>query len=181
MVFKILSSLVSAVMCLLCLNSIEARNPTLFIPNHPLFNKILIHMEQFKATSGLNITIAKSIDLNSVAEEVRVDLGVSTEGLGAYDAYCIKTTWVPELADKDLVQELDQYIKQSATIKWADILPFARNTLSSFGSNIFVLPNDADFFFMAYRRDVFAAVGISSPSTWEDFVEAARKLNGTDM
>jgi serine/threonine protein kinase/ABC-type glycerol-3-phosphate transport system substrate-binding protein len=153
----------------------------LLIPNMPQFARLSEHRDNFVKTYGQQVEIIKSASLNTMAEEVRVDIGASSDPLNVYDAYCLKTTWVPELADSGLLENLIGYIRENPQMRWSDILPFAREYLSSYGRSVFVVPNDADFFFMAYRKDIFAKFNVQSPETWEDFLEIAHRLNGTDM
>jgi multiple sugar transport system substrate-binding protein len=153
----------------------------ILIPNNPLFGRLFEHGTNFVKEQGAPLEIVNSATLNSMAEEVRVDLGASSDPLNAYDAYCLKTTWVPELADAGLLENLIGYIRKKPQMRWSDVLPFARDYLSTYGRSIFVIPNDADFFFMAYRSDIFAKHNIQPPDTWEDFLTIAQRLNGTDM
>jgi ABC-type glycerol-3-phosphate transport system substrate-binding protein len=151
------------------------------VPNNPLFSRLFEHRDNFVRDQGARLEMISSASLNSMAEEVRVDIGASSDPLNAYDAYCLKTTWVPELADAGLLEDLIGYIRNKPQMRWSDVLPFAREYLSTYGRSTFVVPNDADFFYMAYRNDIFSKLDIQSPETWEDYLMIAQRLNGTDM
>jgi hypothetical protein len=102
----------------------------------------------------------RSASLNSMAEEVRVDIDVFSDPLNAYDAYCLKTTWVHELADAGLLEDLIEYILNKPQMRWSDsdVLLFAREYLSTYGRSTFVVPNDADFFYTIVWRTEMTAV-----------------------
>ena len=34
---------------------------------------------------------------------------------------------------------------------------------------------------MYYRKDIFLAYNVSVPNTWDEYLEVAQKLNGTDL
>jgi membrane protein required for beta-lactamase induction len=68
--------------------------------------------------TGLSIEVAKSASLDSLEEEVRVDLGATATAINKYDGYCIKTTWVHELAQHGVLEELTEYIKHEEALFW---------------------------------------------------------------
>jgi hypothetical protein len=92
----------------------------ILVANHPqLLDPITAHSTQMFKETGLSIEVAKSASLGSIAEEVRVDLGATAQPMDKYDGYCLKTTWVPELAQDDLLEELTPYIRNDETLLWA--------------------------------------------------------------
>jgi hypothetical protein len=83
-----------------------------------ILDPLTAHSTSFKE-QGESIKVAKSASLASLQEEIRVDLGVTANPLDEYDAYCLQTNWVPELAQEGLLEELTEYIRQDKKLHWA--------------------------------------------------------------
>ena len=92
----------------------------ILVANYPqILDPLTAHSFSFAKEKGLSIEVAKSASLQSLAEEIRVDLGVTANPMDNYDGYCLKTTWVPELAQVGLLEELTDYIRKDQTLHWA--------------------------------------------------------------
>ena len=60
--------------------------------------------------------------------------------------------------------------------------PWVRETMQRhFGQNIYSLPLDGDMHMVYYRKDVFQANGLAAPKTWDDYLAAAKALQGKDL
>jgi hypothetical protein len=92
----------------------------ILVANVPqILDPLTAHRTQMSKEMGLSIEVAKSASLGSIAEEIRVDLGATAQPIDKYDGYCLKTTWVPELAQDGLLEELTPYIRNDETLLWA--------------------------------------------------------------
>ena len=92
----------------------------ILVANYPqILDPITAHSTQMSKEMGLSIEVAKSASLGSLAEEIRVDLGATAQPIDKYDGFCLKTTWVPELAQGGLLEELTPYIRNDETLLWA--------------------------------------------------------------
>ena len=92
----------------------------ILVANYPqILDPLTAHSTSLFKEKGLSVAVAKSASLGSLEEEIRVDLGVTANPLDEYDAYCLKTTWVPELAQDGLLVELTDYIRNDETLGWA--------------------------------------------------------------
>jgi hypothetical protein len=92
----------------------------ILVANYPqILDPLSAHSLSWSKEKGLSIEVAKSASLGSLAEEIRVDLGAVAKPIDKYDGYCLKTTWVPELAQDGLLEELTDYIRNDETLLWA--------------------------------------------------------------
>ena len=92
----------------------------ILVANYPqILDPLTAHSIQMSKERGRSIEVAKSASLGSLAEEIRVDLGATANPIDKYDGYCLKTTWVPELAQDGLLEELTDYIRNDETLLWA--------------------------------------------------------------
>ena len=92
----------------------------ILVANYPqILDALIGHSTKMSKETGLPIEVAKSASFDSLEEEIRVDLGATATAIDKYDGYCLKTTWVPELAQDGLLEELTEYIKQDEALFWA--------------------------------------------------------------
>jgi hypothetical protein len=92
----------------------------ILVANYPqILDPLTAHSTSLFKEKGLSIEVSKSASLGSLAEEIRVDLGITANPMDKYDGYCLKTTLVPELAEDGLLEELTDYIRKDETLHWA--------------------------------------------------------------
>ncbi|MGG5173362.1 ABC transporter substrate-binding protein [Pseudarthrobacter sp. J1738] len=97
-------------------------------------------------------------------------------GSGAPDVAQIEYAALPQFALSDSLVDLKEFGAADLEDKY---------TPSTWGSvnlngGIYALPQDSGPMAMFYRADVFEKHGISVPSTWDEYVAAAKKLHAAD-
>lgn len=102
----------------------------------------------------------------------------ASTGTNSYNAYVFAPQWVVDFAGPGYLQPLDDYVKKDDKIKWDDISPFFRNFSAMYGGKIYTIPLDGDFHMVYYRTDVFAKNGLKPPTTWQEYLDDAKKVNG---
>ncbi len=104
----------------LLLGEFRCYGARILVANYPqILDPITAHSTQMSKETGLSIEVSKSATLGSLADEIRVDLGATAQPIDKYDGYCLKTTWVPELAQAGLLEELTPYIRNDEALLWA--------------------------------------------------------------
>lgn len=86
------------------------------------------------------------------------------------------TTWMPEFQAMNAFEPLDDYIKESKTVKLEDF--FEGALLSNrYGGRYYGLPWYVDTRVFYYRTDVLAGFGYDNfPETWEGFIAMLREI-----
>jgi multiple sugar transport system substrate-binding protein len=102
-------------------------------------------------------------------------------GTNAYQAFLIAPLWMADFVNGGYLEPLDEYIKKDTKLEWDDIAPFFRDFNASYKGHQYMLPLDGDFHMVYYRTDIFEANGLKPPATWDDYLAAAKALNGKDM
>jgi len=102
-------------------------------------------------------------------------------GTNAYQAFLIAPSWMGDFVEGGYLEPLDDYVAKDKALEWDDIAPFFRDFNASYKGHIYMLPLDGDFHMVYYRTDVFEAAGIKPPTTWDEYLTAAKTLNGKDM
>ena len=141
---------------------------------------------RLKNCTGLTVIIADAPGLNALQPAVQQDLGLGLTNGGAsiYDAYMVRSNWLPPLMDSDLVESLNTNIQGTPGMNWADILP-AVKTLSTVQQNgsahVGMLPIDADYWMVVQREDLRVQYGRVTPTTMEELVTEAEFFHGKDL
>lgn len=129
----------------------------------------------FNATNGKNITV--------VAEQQPWDGGGYSTNLlnvavggGGPDTASFKLTATPSFVANDLLVNLDPYIEN-----WADKDDINENLYNimrqaSGTDSVYVMPWNTQILYVYYRPSYFKAAEIEVPTTYEEFLEACKKL-----
>jgi ABC-type glycerol-3-phosphate transport system substrate-binding protein len=97
---------------------------------------------------------------------------------GSYDIIETYSYIIPTYAAEGKLQPLDDLLaKYSDQYKLADISPEMRK-LMSYDGKLYGLPMQAQTLIMAYRKDVFDKLSLKPPTTFEEFRDAAKKIQG---
>jgi len=82
--------------------------------------------------------------------------------------------YVPELANMSVLLPLDDYLPEIGVTP-EDFYPGPWATVV-WGDHIWGLPLNTNTQVLFYRKDYFEAEGISPPTTWDEFIDVAKKL-----
>ncbi|KAJ9518595.1 hypothetical protein QJQ45_018524, partial [Haematococcus lacustris] len=77
--------------------------------------------------------------------------------------------------------DIRSLIAPDNSLSWDDYFPVFRESIVTYDGAVVGLPVYVGFSYMTYRRDVLADRGLVVPNTWDDVLEVARLINGTDM
>lgn len=96
------------------------------------------------------------------------------------DVCQLGNTWIPEFQAIGALYPLDSLIVQSAGIRKEAFFEGIWNT-NVIGSAVYGIPWYVDTKVLFYRKDVLAKAGYQNPpQTWEEWLEAARKIKQLD-
>jgi multiple sugar transport system substrate-binding protein len=120
-----------------------------------------------------NITIKFQ---NVSADNASQKLTTQIAGGNPPDVAYIDASGTSDFASRDALVNLDNYISRSKVVKMADYVDAFR-TFVTYKKSTWGMPVDGESTGLFYRKDMFAAAGISSPpKTWEEFEADAKKL-----
>ncbi|MEJ5184388.1 MAG: sugar ABC transporter substrate-binding protein [Rectinemataceae bacterium] len=144
--------------------------------DNPNYSKVMQQIAaEFNATNGKGITV--------VAQEYPWDGGAYSETLfravmggGGPDTSSFKLTSTPLFTANGLLVNLDPWLA-----KWPDrdkIDASLYNTMrkASGTNNVYVMPWNTQVLYVYYRPSMFRRMGVRIPTTYEEFLEACRKL-----
>jgi multiple sugar transport system substrate-binding protein len=85
--------------------------------------------------------------------------------------------WLPELVRDGLVAEIPANLAGSVREAW----PAGVVAAASVGDTLYGFPNEIDVYALNYNKRLFAEAGIAAPpKTWDEFLDAAKKLTRRD-
>ncbi|EFJ47381.1 hypothetical protein VOLCADRAFT_92015 [Volvox carteri f. nagariensis] len=166
------------------------------VPNTGLAGLLQSHAKEFEAVTGIRVSLnpvsfyeVVSLLLLSllvvvvvmvmVGKEIQQEL---TAGIREFsDGWVIDPAVTGEIASLNGFKSLDEYIPEDASLQWNDISRFFRAASAIYDGKVVAIPLDGDLMLMYYRRDLFLRYNLSVPVTWDDFVQLAEQMNGTDV
>ena len=107
-------------------------------------------------------------------EQVKQKLMVVHASGEGPDLACVRLEWVPTLVEQRILQPMEVGMRDV----WDTMLPALIPTVEYRGKR-YVLPYDIGVQVILYRKDLFEAIGMPTPSptwTWADLVASAKRL-----
>ena len=104
-----------------------------------------------------------------------------SSGTNSIDAGVFAPQWMVDYIAGGFIEDLSDRVAKDKNLKEDDVAPFFRDFSQKYAGKVYMLTLDGDFHMMYYRTDVFAAAGLKAPETLDDYLAAAKALNGKDM
>jgi multiple sugar transport system substrate-binding protein len=126
-------------------------------------------LPDFEKATGIRVQIDKLPNPN-LADKLTVSFA---SGSPDYDVSMMDETWIAGLAP--YLTDVDSLVARDAL----DLKQYVPNGLSAgvYNNARVAMPLDPNVQMLWYRKDLFAAKGISAPVTFDDVIGAAEKLN----
>jgi sorbitol/mannitol transport system substrate-binding protein len=99
---------------------------------------------------------------------------------GQYDVATISNFEVPFYAKNGWLTPLDDHVNKDSAFNQADILPPMTKSLTAADGKLYAEPFYGESSVLMYRKDVFAAKGLTMPEkpTWQQVADLAAKVDG---
>ena len=148
------------------------------IPSHPHYDAMAKLLPEFTKQTGIKV----ETDRLAMARMKDKQLLEMAKPSGDYDLACYVVMWKGEYVKKNLIRELDPFLKNAALADpdydFKDLVPrYVENIglvggpkgyLAGPGAKLYGLPYGAETSILAYRRDVFAKLNLKPPETYAD-------------
>lgn len=132
----------------------------------PYFEKVAADFEA--ANPGINM-ILEVVPWNDMQQRLITDLAANN----APDIAIIGTRWLVDFVAQDAVENFDDYMDPEFKGRFVESF-FAPGVLNG---NTYGLPVAASARAMFYNKDLLDRAGVSVPQTWDQLVEASRKIS----
>ena len=131
---------------------------------------------EFEKLTGAKINVI-AVPFSDLYQKVLTDWA---SGTNSVDAAVFAPQWMVDYVAGGYLEDIGGRIANDKALQWDDIAPFFRNFSSSFGGKTYLVPLDGDFHMLYYRTDLLEKAGVKPPTTWDEYLDVAKKLNGMD-
>ena len=146
-------------------------------PGYVIAGPLAERGKDFEALTGAKIVVTE-VPFAEIFPKIQNDWSTGTNSI---DVGVFAAGWGVELDAAGLLEDLDPYVAKDAKIDMNDIAPYFRDFGQKVGGKTKLLMVDGDFQMVYYRTDVLEKAGLQPPKTWEDYIDIASKIHGTDM
>ncbi|MEO1536999.1 MAG: extracellular solute-binding protein [Pseudomonadota bacterium] len=146
-------------------------------PGYVIAGRLVERGAEFEEMTGAKIVVTE-VPFAEIFPKIQNDWATGTNSI---DVGVFAAGWGVELDAAGLLEDLDPYIAADDKIDMDDIAPYFREFGQKVGGKTKLLMVDGDFQMVYYRTDVLEAAGLEPPQTWEDYLDVASKIHGTDM
>lgn len=133
--------------------------------------------EEFTEMTGATVNVA-TVPFADLFQKLLTDWATGTNSI---DVGVFASGWAVELADGELLADLSDFVANDPGLQVDDIAPYFREFNQKIDGKTYLITVDGDFHMMYYRTDVLEEAGLEPPDTWDEYLEVAAALNGTDM
>lgn len=132
--------------------------------------------QYFEEASGITVEI-EVLPLEQVLQKMTLDIASQ---LGSYDIYYIDQSWAA-FTSRDVFDPREQYADKPdlAMPNWNldDFLPQLVDGVALYEDRWVGVPYDIPIFIMMYRQDIYEELGLSAPTTLDEYLEQARAIS----
>ncbi|WP_245443661.1 ABC transporter substrate-binding protein [Labrys okinawensis] len=132
---------------------------------------------EFEKLTGAKINVI-AVPFSDLYQKVLTDWA---SGTNSVDAAVFAPQWMVDYVAGGYLEDIGNRVAKDKAMAWDDIAPFFRDFSSSYGGKTYLVPLDGDFHMLYYRTDIFEKAGLKPPTTWDEYLEAAKKLNGMEV
>ncbi len=116
---------------------------------------------------------------NDVRDKISQDFANQA---GQYDVATLSNYEIPIYARNGWLHEMDSYVKKDPGYDEQDVLKPMRQSLTGDDGKLYGQPFYGESSFLMYRKDIFAAKGLTMPAkpTWQQVADLAARLDGAE-
>lgn len=132
---------------------------------------------EFTEKTGAKINVI-AVPFSDLYQKVLTDWA---SGTNSVDAAVFAPQWMVDYIAGGYLEDLTQRIADDPDIQQDDVGAFFRDFSEKYDGKNYMVTLDGDFHMMYYRSDVLEEAGLKPPTTWDEYLEVAKAVNGKDM
>ncbi|MGE3289629.1 MAG: sugar ABC transporter substrate-binding protein [Pseudonocardia sp.] len=134
--------------------------------------------DSFTKQTGIKVNFT-ILPENELRDKVTQDIAT---GAGQYDVVTIGAYEVPIWAKNNWLKDMTPFTQADAAFDSADLLKPMVQSLSGEDGKLYAVPFYGESSFLMYRKDVFAAKGLTMPErpTWQQVAQLAAQVDGAE-
>ncbi|MFD3589042.1 ABC transporter substrate-binding protein [Streptomyces sp. NPDC058683] len=144
--------------------------------NNPQMTELQKLAPRFTKETGIKVNFTV-LPENDVRDKISQDFANQA---GQYDVATLSNYEIPIYARNGWLHEMDSYVAKDPGFDEKDILQPMRESLTADDGKLYGQPFYGESSFLMYRKDVFAAKGLTMPAhpTWQQVADLAAKVDG---
>ncbi|MER6077802.1 sugar ABC transporter substrate-binding protein [Streptomyces sp. NPDC001833] len=144
--------------------------------NNPQMTELQKLAPRFTKETGIKVNFTV-LPENDVRDKISQDFANQA---GQYDVATLSNYEIPIYARNGWLHEMDSYVAKDPGFDQQDILQPMRESLTADDGKLYGEPFYGESSFLMYRKDVFAAKGLTMPAhpTWEQVADLAAEADG---
>ncbi|MEU2332105.1 sugar ABC transporter substrate-binding protein [Streptomyces sp. NPDC006654] len=144
--------------------------------NNPQMTELQKLAPRFTAETGIKVNFTV-LPENDVRDKISQDFANQA---GQYDVATLSNYEIPIYARNGWLHEMDSYVAKDPGYDEQDVLKPMRQALTASDGKLYGQPFYGESSFLMYRKDVFAAKGLTMPAhpTWQQVADLAAKVDG---
>ncbi len=132
---------------------------------------------EFEAKTGAKINVI-AVPFSDLYQKILTDWA---SGTNSVDAAVYAPQWMVDYIAGGYLEDLTARVAADKDIQQDDVGAFFRDFSEKYDDKIYMITLDGDFHMMYYRKDVLDAAGKTPPTTWDEYLDVAKAVNGQDM
>ncbi len=147
----------------------------LMVNNPQMIDIQKLTADNFTKQTGIKVNYTV-LPENDVRDKISQELSSQA---GIYDVSTISNYEVPFYAKAGWLAPLSDYVAADSSFDQSDIFPGMTKSLSASDGKLYAEPFYGESSFLMYRKDVFAAKGLTMPDkpTWQQVADLAAKVD----
>ncbi|MEU2773707.1 sugar ABC transporter substrate-binding protein [Streptomyces sp. NPDC007162] len=144
--------------------------------NNPQMTELQKLAPRFTEETGIKVNFTV-LPENDVRDKISQDFANQA---GQYDVATLSNYEIPIYARNGWLHEMDSYVAKDPGYDEEDVLKPMRQALTASDGKLYGQPFYGESSFLMYRKDVFAAKGLTMPAhpTWQQVADLAAKVDG---
>jgi len=131
----------------------------------------------FEKMTGAKINVI-AVPFSDLYQKILTDWA---SGTNSVDVAVFAPQWMVDYIAGGYLEDLTPRVEADPAIKQDDVGAFFRDFSEKYNGKIYMITLDGDFHMMYYRKDLLEEAGLKVPTTWDEYLEVAKALNGKDM
>jgi multiple sugar transport system substrate-binding protein len=147
---------------------------------HPTLNAMKAITPEWEELTGIEIVYDET-DLAKVRDKFVLDI---TSGANSYDLVMTAEVQAPEYWNLDYLEPLDSWLNDEMEVKtepwfdWEDLHSGYTMMFTSVHDGMrYAVPISGEVALLFYRTDIFEALGLEVPATYDEMLETAKFIN----
>ncbi|MGW2559500.1 ABC transporter substrate-binding protein [Streptomyces sp. NPDC001514] len=150
----------------------------LMVNNPPMVQLQKLTADHFTKSTGIKVNFTV-LPENDVRDKISQDF---SNQAGQYDIATISNYEVPIYSKNGWLHALDSYVAEDKAFDQGDVLKPLSDSLTGADGKLYAEPFYGESSFLMYRKDVFAAKGLTMPAkpTWQQVADLAAEADGAE-